>query len=133
MSEEPSCGKGLAANAALPAKLGELTTSVARVLETHTKALDLEDDNARQEYDAYVELVQHHRRVAAEMHALGERMASHHDLPMGRHDVEALSSPEAVDVFEKLVTLEQELLSLLDERLEQHRPLLRELRAAAGA
>lgn len=83
MSEEPSCGKELAANAALPAKLGELMTSVTRVLETHTKALDLEDDNARQEYDAYVELVRRHRRVAAEMRALGERMASHHDLPMG--------------------------------------------------
>jgi len=106
---------------------------VARVLETHTKAIDLEDDNAREEYEAYVELVERHRRIAAQPHALSERMASHRDLPMGRHDVEALSSPEAVDVFEQLVTLEQELRWLLDERLEQHRPLLSELRGAAGA
>ena len=133
MSDEPTCGKGLAANAVLPAKLGELIASVARVLETHTKALDLEDDNAGQEYEAYVELVERHRRIAAGLHALSERMASHRDLPMGRHDVQVLRSPEAVDVFEQLVSLEQELLSLLDERLEEHRPLLSELRGAAGA
>jgi hypothetical protein len=133
VSEEATCGKGLAANAALPASLGDVLASIARVLESHTKALDLGDDNARQEYDAYVSLVEQHRRIAAELRALSEEMLSYRDLPMGRHDPEAMSSPEAANVFEHLVNVEQELLSLLEERLQEHRPLLDEMRGAAGA
>ena len=133
MSKAPTCGQGLAANSALPAKLGDLIASVAAVLEMHTKALDLEDDNAKQEYDAYVKLVEQHRRTAADLRAMSEQMASYRDLPMGRHDLEAMSTPEAADVFQQLVSVEHELLSLLDERLGRHRPLLSEMRSAAGA
>jgi hypothetical protein len=118
------------ANAALPTKLADVMGAVERVLETHTKALDLEDDDAKQEYDAYIKLVEHHRRLADELRALGEQMSSYRDLPMGRHDVEILSGPEAVDAFATLVNLEQELLSLLEQRLEEHRPLLNEMRRA---
>src|SRR5688572_21862671 len=76
-------------------------------LETHTKALDLEDEDedAKQEYEAYVKLVEQHRRIATELHSLSEQMASYRRLPMGRHDLEALSAPETVDVFERLVKL----------------------------
>ena len=130
LSDEPTCGRGLAANSPLPAKLGDLVASVADVLAHHTKALALEDDDARQEYDAYMELVERHRRAAAELHSISEQMASYRDLPMGRHNLEVLTTREAANVFEALVNVEQELLSLLEERLEQHRPLLSELRAA---
>jgi hypothetical protein len=132
LSEEATCGKGLAANAALSAKLGDVMGSVARVLQSHTKALDLGDDDARQEYDAYVGLVEQHRRIAAELRALSEQMVSYRDLPMGRHDPEAMSAPETADVFEELVNVEQELLSLLEDRLRDHRPLLSEMRGASG-
>src|ERR671935_3226006 len=53
---QPTCGKGLAANAALPAKLAELVAARAEVLERHTQALDLTDPNARHELDAYTAL-----------------------------------------------------------------------------
>lgn len=131
MSDQPTCGAGLAANAALPAKLAELIGSVARVLETHTRALDLEDDFARQEYDAYVELVAQHRGTARKIEALAEQMASYRDLPMGRHDVEVMTSPEAAQALERLVNVEQDLSSLLDERLEEHRLILGELRSSS--
>jgi hypothetical protein len=133
LSEEPTCGKGLAANAALPAKLRDVMVSVARVLEAHTKALKLDDDDARREYDAYVSLVERHRRIGAQLHALSEEMVSYRDLPMGRHDPEAMSNTEAADVFERLVIVEQELLSLLERRLQDHRPLLSQMRSAAEA
>jgi hypothetical protein len=129
LSEEATCGKGLAANAGFPVKLGDVMSAVAGVLETHTKALDLEDDDAKQEYDAYVKLVDQHRRVARELHSLGEQMFSYRHLPMGRHDLDALSGPEAVDVFQRLVNLEQELLLLLQQRLQEHHSLLGEMRS----
>ncbi len=57
-NERPPVGKGLAENASLPAELGELIVSVAENLEVHMKALDLNDQNAKQEYDAYHRLAQ---------------------------------------------------------------------------
>jgi hypothetical protein len=44
MEEEPTCGKGLAEQSVLPAKLGQLMASLADNLEVHLKALDLPDD-----------------------------------------------------------------------------------------
>jgi hypothetical protein len=62
--EEQTCGKGLAANAALPQRLSELIVALAGVLETHMKALDLTDENSRTEHDAYRRLAQQHRETA---------------------------------------------------------------------
>jgi hypothetical protein len=64
--DQPTCGKGIAANAVLPAKLAELTAATAEVLERHTKALDLTDPAAREEREAYVALVRAHRAIAGE-------------------------------------------------------------------
>ena len=60
--------------------------------------------------------------------ATADEMEGYRDLPMGRHDQEALSSPEVVNAFEDLVNVEQELVELLGARVEQHRNML----AAAG-
>jgi hypothetical protein len=81
--DQMTCGQGLAANAAIPAKLGELIASMAEILEVHTKALDLGDENAREENGAFL-------------------MA------------------------------EQQLLALLQERLEQDREMLSQMRTAGG-
>lgn len=51
--EQPTCGKGLAENSVLPAKLGELISAIAENLEAHMQALDRTDQNSRREYDAY--------------------------------------------------------------------------------
>jgi hypothetical protein len=45
MKEQQTCGKGLAENSALPAKLGELTDAFAEILEAHREALDPTDEN----------------------------------------------------------------------------------------
>ena len=127
MDDPPTCGQGLAYHSVLPAKLGELTASVAETLEAHMNALDLEDENSRKEYDAYRELAKAHREIARQLETTAERMAGYRDLPMGRHDLEAASSPEARRAFEKLVELEQELLTLLETRTDQHRKLLVEM------
>jgi hypothetical protein len=100
---------------------------MAEILELHTKALDVDDENGRRERDVYRRLVEEHRQTAARLHASAEEMASCRDLPMGRHDPEIMSSPELVDGFERFVRVETELSALLEERLEQDRALLREL------
>jgi hypothetical protein len=126
--DQPTCGQGLAAHAALPAKLGELTAAVAEVLDTHTKALDLDDENARQEHAAYLKLAEQHRETAAQLLATGEEMAGYRDLPVARHDPTVMRSPEVVDTFEKFVKVEHELLALLHGRVEQDLAMLRQMR-----
>jgi uncharacterized protein YfiM (DUF2279 family) len=48
-----------------------------------------------------------HRSIAAQLRAAGELMAQHRDLPMARHDAEALTSSRVVTAFEAFVAAEQ--------------------------
>ena len=63
-SGQPTCGKGLAENSVLPAKLGDLIAAMHKNVEVHMKALDLTDQNSRAEYDAYEELVKELQQAA---------------------------------------------------------------------
>jgi len=118
-----TCGQGLAAHSAVPAKLAELIVAMGDNLEAHLESLDLTDEDATLERDAYVKLVERHRRIAAELKATADEMAGYRDLPMGRHDDEKLASPTTVEAFESLVRVEQELITLLEHTLEQHRSM----------
>jgi hypothetical protein len=131
MADEQTCGQGLAEHSALPAKLGELTEALADNLALHLQTLDLDDENARKEHAAYLKLAEEHRQIAGQLQAVGQEMAGHRDLPMGRHDQLAMSYPELAEAFEKFVNAEQELRSLLQTRLEQDQKMLAEMRGGA--
>jgi hypothetical protein len=122
--EQPTCGQGLAENAPLPAKLAELTASLAENLEAHLRTLDLDDEDARREHEVYQELARRHRDAAARLAAAAEQMAAQRDLPMGRHDPAALASPEVAGAFRRFVDRKQELLALLQRQLDQDRRML---------
>jgi hypothetical protein len=124
MPEQNTCGQGLAEHSLLHFKLGELTEAMARQLELHTKALVLEDENARNEHSAYQGLVQKHQDVATSLQTLGEVMAGYRDLPEGKHDMQVMRSRELVTAFEDLVQVEQELLTLLDKQVGEHQQML---------
>jgi hypothetical protein len=132
VDDEPTCGKGLAAHASLPAAFGAVIDAVAENLEGHLGTLDLTDENSRLEHEAYERLVKEHRAIAAQLRATAEAMAGYRDLPMGRHDEEALGSPRIVDAFVSLVRVERELLTLLGERVAEHEQMLAEF-GGAGA
>ena len=124
--DRPTCGKGLAANAVLPAKLAELMAARAEVLKRHTRALDLTDAAAQKELDAYTSLERAHRDVASELADLAEEMASYRDLPMGRHETTVMTDPKGqMEAFRRFVAVEQELLALLQATLEVEEEMLR--------
>jgi hypothetical protein len=100
---------------------------MAEILEIHMGALYLEDNDSRREHEAYRELVRDHRRNAAELRETARRMANYWDLPMGRHDTSVMSSPRAVQALEKFVKLEEELVALLQKRVEGDRRMLEEM------
>jgi hypothetical protein len=127
MADDPTCGQGLAEHSVLPAKLAELTASLADNLDVHTKALDRTDENAEREHGVYLKLVREHRKIAALLDATAEEMAASRDLPMGRHDAKAMSSPAVVEAFERFVEIERELVGLLQERVREDGKLLAEM------
>lgn len=132
MDEQPTCGKGLAEHSALPAKLGELTAAMAENLEIHQKALDLTDENARNEHNAYVKLAQEYRSIATQLQATARHMAGYRDLPMGKHDERAMAAPKVLEAFTNFARLEQELLALLQRAVERDQAMLVEMRAAGA-
>ena len=132
MDEQQTCGKGLAQHSALTASLGELVASTARVLEVHMKALDLTDENAKREYEAYRELASAHRRIAGELANTAERMAGYRTLPMGRHDMTVMMSGPPRHAFAGFVKQEEALLTLLEARLALDKAMLAAMAAAGG-
>jgi hypothetical protein len=124
MDDQQTCGQGLAENAALPAKLGELTASVADILEAHMPALDLTDERSTREHEVYRLLAEDLRRASRQLEAIGKQMAGYRDLPMGRHDDKAMAASAVVESFQRFVELERELLVLLQRRVQQDRQML---------
>jgi hypothetical protein len=124
MDDQPTCGKGLAENSVLPAKLGELVASMADVLEAHLPALDITDEASRAEREAYMDLVRENREVAVQLEAIAAQMAGYRDLPMGRHLAQAMAGPRVLDSFQRFVSVEQELLAFLRDRVEEDQDML---------
>jgi hypothetical protein len=132
MKEQPTCGKGLAANSLLPASMADILGSLNGLLQAHLKALDLGDENARREHAAYFELAKAYRDIAESLRTTAERMAGYRDLPMGRHDMEVMRGPEPVEAFARFVNREQNLLDLLRARLPGDQTMLAEMREGVG-
>ena len=133
MDEQQTCGKGLAQHSALTASLGDLIASTARVLEVHMKALDLTDEIAKREYEAYRELASAHRRIAGELADTAKRMAGHATLPMGRHDMAVMMSAPPRHAFAGFVRQEEALVALLETRLTRDKAMLAAMAAAGDA
>jgi hypothetical protein len=124
MAEEQTCGRGLAEHAALPAALAVVTEAMADNLQVHMKALDLDDDPARQEHSVYLRLAEEQRQAAARLRAVGQEMAAARDLPMGVHDTQAMTSPEVAEAFRRLVAAKEDLAAVLRRMLDEDRRML---------
>jgi hypothetical protein len=121
MEEQQTCGRGLAEHSALPAQLAEVTEAMADILRVHMQALELDDEPAREEHAVYLRLAEEQRQAAGRLHAIAAEMAAARDLPMGRHDQQAMRSPEVGDALARFVKARDELGDLLGQMAEQDR------------
>jgi hypothetical protein len=133
MVEQPTCGQGLAQHAALVGRLAEVTEAMADNLQVHMAALELDDEPARQEHAVYLRLVEEQRQTAGRLRAVAGEMAAAHDLPMGRHDEQAMTSPEVSDAFQRFLRARRELLALLERMVEQDQRMLAEMGGAGDS
>lgn len=124
MSDGPTCGQGVAANAALPDGFAAVIDGIAANLELHMTALDVSDPADRKEHTAYERVAGACRTAAAELRTLAREMTASRDVPMGAHDEQAMAAPKFLEAFEDLVLRETELLRLLEERREGHEEIL---------
>ena len=115
--EEQTCGKGIADDSPLPAKLGELAATLGAVLEIHMSALVMTDENSRREYDAYERLARALNDASARLKSRAREMSGYQDLPMGRHDMDVMAGPAPVAAFERYVAAKRELLALSRDTL----------------
>ena len=123
-SEQQTCGKGLAENSVLPRKLGELISAMVENLAVHRKALDLTDPHSRAEDEAYEKLISDLRQTAAQLAVTASEMEGYRDLPMGRHDMQAMTHPRVRETFQVFVQQKQALMRLLQQTEERDRQLL---------
>jgi hypothetical protein len=127
-SEQQTCGKGLAENSVLPLMISHVISAMAKNLEVHTKALDLTDASAQMEFDAYEKLIDELRQAAVQLQMTANEMAGYRDLPMGSHDMAAMTRPEIREAFENFLSHKQELLSLLQKTAQRDNQILEMMR-----
>ncbi|HEX6052134.1 MAG TPA: hypothetical protein VFZ21_22865 [Gemmatimonadaceae bacterium] len=133
MDDQPTCGKGLAGSSALPAALGAVAAALSEVLMAHQASLDLTDADAKREHEAYQDIADAHRLIAAQLDAVAKRMAAYRDLPMGPHDMDVIMGARAVNAFVQFVQREEELLVLLQQRLAEDRAMLGEMQRPSAS
>jgi hypothetical protein len=131
MTADATCGQGLAQHAPLPRLVGALLDSVADNLDAHLPGLVSSDADSQREKRVYEQLAARHREVAARLAAIGDEMAGCQDLPMGAHDLEALSSQPVTAALARMIGAETELVGLVTQLLEQHTAML--TRVSGGA
>jgi hypothetical protein len=122
--DQPTCGKGLAANAILPERLAALMNAMATMLENHTRALDPSEANGRLERDAYERLVRDQRALASGLEAVARAMESYRDLPMAKHDMSPLRDRTSRAVLSVFIAAERDLIALLQKQAAEYEGML---------
>ena len=129
VEEEPTCGRGLAQNTVVPAGLAAVAEGLARNLELHMRALHPSDAGAAQEREVYERIAQGLRSAAADLQTAAAEMASAVDLPMGTHDMAAITTTAVLDAFRSYVVAEDDLQRLLAARRADNQQMLTAIQA----
>jgi hypothetical protein len=132
MDEEPTCGRGLAQTSVVPAGLAAVAEGLAENLEVHVRALDPGDAAAAQERAVYDRVARRLRSAVSDLRAAATEMAAAVHLPMGAHDIAAITTTDALEAFEHCVAAEDDLRRLLEARREDNEQMLTAIRAEVG-
>ena len=133
MEEQETCGRGLPQSMVVPAALAAVAAGLAQNLEVHTRALDPSDTAAAQEQGVYERVARSLRGAAADLQAAAAEMASAVELPMGGHDMAAMTTTDVLGAFEGYVAAEDELCRLLEARREDDEQMLAVIRTEVGS
>ncbi len=133
VEEEPTCGRGLAQNAVVPAGLAAVAAGLAQNLEIHTRALNLSDAATVREREVYERVAHSLRSAATDLQTAATEMASAVDLPMGAHDMAVITTPDVLDAFARYVAAEDDLRRTLDAQHVDNEQMLVAMRSEIGS
>lgn len=122
-----TCGRRLAASAVLPERIDPVMAAMAEVLRVHTEALDGADDASRREYEACHRVSHHLGQISSQLGALAREKVAYRDVPVGRHDMDAMNSPNVRESFAAFVDRKRNLLALLQAMDEDDRAMLEQM------
>lgn len=131
MSDEATCGTGMAAQSVLPRRLAALADATANVLTGHLRSLDPAEPDAAAEREAWQAIADDHREIANRLRAVADRMAATRDLPLADHDMAVLADERSTAEFEAYVDAHRELLTLLQEAADVNEEMLAAIRDEA--
>ena len=124
MTEEPTCGQGLAEHALTPELIAALMNAVADNLVSHLPMLVAGDGDTQHERRIYEPLSRRHREAAAMLQAFAAEMAAPQDMRMGRHDLEAMSHEDVTKALDALIRAEEQLVARLQRQLVEDREIV---------
>ena len=124
MTEEPTCGQGLAEHAVLPQLIAAVMDAVADNLIAHLPMLVASDEDTQRERRIYEQLSRRHREAAAMLRAIAMEMAERRDMRMGQHDLEAMSRDEVRNALEEMIGAEGQLLTWLEQQMAEHQAMV---------
>jgi hypothetical protein len=128
MTEESTCGQGLAQTALVPQLIGDLMNAVADNLSAHLPMLVAGDEASQHERRVFELLAGSYRDAAGMLHTIATEMATHQDMRMGQHDFEAMSPGDVMEALESLISAEAQLVEQLEQHLAEHRAMVDAMR-----
>ncbi len=117
----------------MPAALAAVAAGLAQNLQVHTRVLDPGDVAGVQERGVYERVAHHLRGAAADLRVAAAEVAVAADLPMGAHDMAALTTAEVLRAFAGHVAAEEDLRRLLEARRGDDEQMLTAIRGEAGS
>lgn len=127
MTEQHTCGKGIAARSPLPARMADVANAMAEIFAFHQKSLPLNDDAAAAELRTYARIEEQLRSIAAFLQSLAQTMADAYAMPMAPHDFSVLATAENAGTFGRFIASEQQLFEYLREAVEKDRAMLAQM------
>ncbi len=120
-AEEKTCGQHISEMAVLPAKMSEVMTAVANMMDTHA-TLMLQDKSkpSKQEAAALKKLAAQHKKLAAEFKKTQEMMEKASTWPNAPHDMNKMMNDSASKTaMAEMLRTHKEFDALLNKQIAE--------------
>lgn len=114
-----TCGQMMAEKADLPAKMSEVMTSVADMMDAHAKLMTGSKE-AKQEAAAFTKMAKEHRDLATRFKKTSDGMKKMGDLPAAEHDMAKMKADPKVQASMKaMLQSHKDMIALMQREVAE--------------
>lgn len=116
---EPTCGQMMAGMSVAPAKLSEVVTAVADVLDAHVALMEPQKDKATQtEIKALRAIAKTHRQLATDASKTAAEMKKAESVPGAPHDMSKFKADAKLnEASQRMLTKQKELVAVVQKMI----------------